>query len=150
MAAGLPDDAAETPLDAYSRVVSSVAAAVTPHVAAVRVRAGGGSAVVVAADGLMLTNAHVLGRSSGGTAAFADGTESPFDVVGVDPLSDLAVVRVRGTAPPPAVLGDADRLVVASSSSRWAARSAWPGRSPRGWSARSVGRCRCAADAPDG
>lgn len=98
-------------LDAYSRVVSSVAAAVTPHVASLRVRRGGaGSAVVFTADGCLLTNAHVVGRAPGGTAAFADGTESEFEVVGADPLSDLAVVRAEDKAP--AVLGDADRLVV--------------------------------------
>ena len=99
-------------LDAYSRVVSSVAAAVTPHVASLRVGRGGGSGVVFTDDGFLLTNAHVVGRSAGGTAAFADGTETGFDVVGVDPLSDLAVVRTRGAGPAPAVLGDADRLVV--------------------------------------
>jgi len=100
-------------LDAYSRVVSSVAAAVTPHVASLRVGPGGsGSGVVFTDDGFLLTNAHVVGRSSGGTAAFADGTESAFDVVGADPLSDLAVVRARAGAPAKVDLGDADRLVV--------------------------------------
>jgi S1-C subfamily serine protease len=63
-------------------------------------------------DGFLLTNAHVVGSGGGGTAAFADGTESAFDVVGADPLSDLAVVRARGGTPPAALLGDADRLVV--------------------------------------
>jgi len=100
-------------LDAYSRVVSSVAAAVTPHVASLRVGWGGsGSGVVFTDDGFLLTNAHVVGRSSGGKAAFADGTESAFDVVGADPLSDLAVVRARSGAPAKVDLGDADRLVV--------------------------------------
>ncbi|HEX6754400.1 MAG TPA: trypsin-like peptidase domain-containing protein, partial [Mycobacteriales bacterium] len=107
----------EGALDAYSRVVSRVAAEVTPHVASVRVRAaagreGAGSAVVFTDDGFLLTNAHVVGGSRTGTAAFADGTESAFDVIGADPLSDLAVVRARGSTPPAARLGDADRLVV--------------------------------------
>jgi serine protease Do len=53
-----------------------------------------------------------VGTATSGTAAFADGTESGFDVVGADPLSDLAVVRARGGTPPAARLGDADRLVV--------------------------------------
>ena len=47
---------------------------------------------------------------NGGTAAFAEGTETSFDVVGEDPLSDLAVVRVHTPAVPAAPLGDADRL----------------------------------------
>jgi len=99
-------------LDAYSRVVSDVAAAVTPHVAAVLVRRGAGSGVVFTDDGFLLTNAHVVGSSAAGEAAFADGTEVGFDVVGADPLSDLAVLRARGTTPRPATLGDADRLRV--------------------------------------
>ncbi len=100
------------PLDAYSRTVSTVAAAVTPHVASLRVGHGSGSAVVVTDDGLLLTNAHVLGGANHGAAAFTDGTETRFDVVGSDPLSDLAVVRALGDTPPAAQLGDADSLVV--------------------------------------
>ncbi len=63
-------------------------------------------------DGFLLTNAHVVGSSGNGVVVFADGAESRFDVVGVDPLSDLAVLRARGGAPAAAVLGDADRLAV--------------------------------------
>jgi S1-C subfamily serine protease len=99
-------------LDAYSRTVVSVAEAVTPHVASVRMRQGGGSAVVFTDDGFLLTNAHVVGSSGSGTVTFADGAESQFDVVGADPLSDLAVLRARGEGPKSAALGDADRLVV--------------------------------------
>jgi S1-C subfamily serine protease len=99
-------------LDAYSRVVSSVAAEVTPHVASLRLGRGAGSGVVFTDDGFVLTNAHVVGGTRAGTAAFADGTESGFDVIGADPLSDLAVVRVQGGTPAAAQLGDADKLVV--------------------------------------
>ena len=99
-------------LDAYSRSVSSVAAEVTPHVASLRLARGGGSAVVFADDGYLITNAHVVGRDRRGVATFSDGSEEDFTVVGSDPLSDLAVVRVRGDAPPAARLGDADKLVV--------------------------------------
>jgi S1-C subfamily serine protease len=99
-------------LDAYSRVVSTVAAEVTPHVASLQLGRGAGSGVVFTDDGFLLTNAHVVGGASSGTANFADGTESAFDVVGADPLSDLAVVRARGGTPPAATLGDADTLVV--------------------------------------
>jgi S1-C subfamily serine protease len=67
---------------------------------------------VFTADGFLLTNAHVVGQASGGTAAFWDGTTAPFTVVGADPLSDLAVVRASGDTPDPAVLGEADSLVV--------------------------------------
>src|SRR6202042_1919299 len=103
-------------LDAYSRVVSGVAAELTPRVASLRVpQARGeslGSAVVFTGDGFLLTNAHVVGGGQRGTALFADGTSASFTVVGSDPLSDLAVVRAGGPTPPPAELGEADKLVV--------------------------------------
>ncbi|MBF6170563.1 S1C family serine protease [Nocardia blacklockiae] len=99
-------------LDAYSRTVVTVAREVTPHVASVQTRRGGGSAVVFTDDGYLLTNAHVVGSDRKGTAVFADGGEAPFEVVGVDPLSDLAVLHARGDSPAAAALGDADALVV--------------------------------------
>jgi len=99
-----------------------VAERLTPKVASLRVpqsRSSGrgsgeslGSAVVFTADGFLLTNAHVVGRSVGGTAAFSDGTTSAFQVVGADPLSDLAVLRATGATPDPAELGEADELKV--------------------------------------
>jgi serine protease Do len=98
-------------LDAYSRTVSEVARTLTPHVASVSLRRGGGSAVVFTEEGHLLTNAHVIGGSSSGEATYSDGEESRFDVIGVDPLSDLAVLRAH-TSPAPAELGNADDLVV--------------------------------------
>jgi S1-C subfamily serine protease len=109
---------ANDPLDAYSQIVSGVAARLTPKVASLRVpRRGGageslGSGVVFTGDGFLLTNAHVVGRAHAGTASFADGTSAPFQVVGADPLSDLAVLRANGDTPEPAELGEADQLVV--------------------------------------
>ena len=110
------------PLDEYSHVVVNVAEKLTPKVASLRVpqsRSSGrgsgeslGSAVVFTADGFLLTNAHVVGRSPRGTVIFADGMTSTFQVVGADPLSDLAVVRATGATPEPAELGEADKLVV--------------------------------------
>src|ERR1700728_3255131 len=105
------------PLDAYSRIVSGVAAHLTPKVASLRVPRRGageslGSGVVFTGDGFLLTNAHVVGQADSGTAAFSDGTTAPFRVVGADPLSDLAVLRATGPTPPPADLGEADELVV--------------------------------------
>ena len=110
-----------SPLDAYSEVVTSVAAALTPRVACLRVphHGGGryrgeglGSAVSYTPDGFLLTNAHVVGHAEHGTALFSDGTSAPFRVVGSDPLSDLAVVRADGPTLDPAVLGEADELLV--------------------------------------
>jgi S1-C subfamily serine protease len=113
-----PDDA--DALDAYSAVVTSVAEHVLPSVVQLRVgrRArdgqpdGTGSAVVFAPDGFLLTSAHVIARGSNGLAAFTDGTDTPFEVAGSDPLSDLAVLRVDAGRLAAAELGDADRLRV--------------------------------------
>ncbi len=109
-----PDEA--DALDAYSRIVSTVAARILPSVASLAVRTprgtGAGSAVMFTDDGLLLTSAHVVSHASGGTAAFGDGTEASFSVIGTDPLSDLAVLRTRAGAAPAAELGDADRLRV--------------------------------------
>ncbi|WP_300607395.1 trypsin-like peptidase domain-containing protein [Trebonia sp.] len=104
-------------LDAYSQLVAGVAEQLTPKVASLRVPRRGsaeslGSGVVFTTDGFLLTNAHVVGQATGGTAAFWDGTSVPFLVVGADPLSDLAVLRASGDTPAPAVLGEADHLVV--------------------------------------
>src|SRR5215210_5901276 len=90
-------------MDAYSRTVVGVAERLTPSVANLRVSrrtragylpAGAGSGVVLTSDGFLLTSAHVVaGRGRRGSAAFADGRELRFEVVGSDPLSDLAVLR---------------------------------------------------------
>jgi S1-C subfamily serine protease len=112
----------EEPLDAYSRAVIAVAERLSPSVANLRVSRrvrggrildGGGSGVVISRDGFLLTSAHVVARTEGrGLAAFADGRELDFEVVGSDPLSDLAVLRTGAGDLVAAELGDADRLRV--------------------------------------
>jgi S1-C subfamily serine protease len=109
-------------LDAYSRAVTAVAERLTPSVANLRVSRrvrggrvldGGGSAVVITPDGFMLTSAHVIARTEArGQASFVDGRELEFEVVGSDPLSDLAVLRADGRDLVAAELGDAERLRV--------------------------------------
>jgi S1-C subfamily serine protease len=99
-------------LDAYSQVVTALAERLSPSVANVRLRRGGGSAVVITPDGFMLTSAHVVARSRGGRVSFVDGRELEFEVVGSDPLSDLAVLRAEGSELVPAELGDAEGLRV--------------------------------------
>jgi serine protease Do len=101
-------------LDSYSRTVSTVAAELTGKVAAIRTGRGSGSAVVVDAGGILVTNAHVVADAHSGRADFVDGTQTAVTVVGTDPLSDLAVLRAArpGDLPPPVRLGDADKLVV--------------------------------------
>jgi S1-C subfamily serine protease len=74
---------------------------------------GSGSGVVITSDGFALTSAHVVaGSSPGGRALFADGRDLEYSVVGADPLSDLAVLRVVGDDLAPAELGDAEALQV--------------------------------------
>ncbi|HWD02120.1 MAG TPA: trypsin-like peptidase domain-containing protein [Amycolatopsis sp.] len=106
------------PLDSYSAIVTSVAARLTPRVAALTLRArtgeATGSAVVLTRESHLVTNAHVVAGSDHGTAEFADGTLARFDVVGRDPLSDLAVVRADRDVPEPPEYGDADSLLVGS------------------------------------
>jgi S1-C subfamily serine protease len=108
-------------LDAYSRVVTTVARDLAPSVANLRVTrrlrggrmaVGGGSAVVIAPDGFMLTSAHVVEGAGGGEASFVDGRAMRFTVAGADPLSDLAVLRADGHDLIPAELGDAGQLQV--------------------------------------
>jgi S1-C subfamily serine protease len=116
--AEVEEDAA---LDAYSTIVVSVARQLIPSVASLKIMApvrggrrlaGTGSAVAVTADGFMLTSAHVVEASSEGVAAFSDGRELDFEVVGSDRLSDLAVTRVSEGELSPCALGDADSLRV--------------------------------------
>jgi S1-C subfamily serine protease len=103
-------------LDAYSRVVTSVAERLRPSVVSLAIERGrwrgGGSGVLVTPDGYALTSAHVVEGVDGGRASLADGREAAFAVVGRDPLSDLAVTRVVATDLIAAELGDAARLRV--------------------------------------
>jgi S1-C subfamily serine protease len=110
-------------LDAYSRIVVDVAERLAPSVANLRVMrrsrgggqvpAGAGSAVALTPDGFLLTSAHVVaGPGRTGRAAFVDGRELRFRVVGIDRLSDLAVLRADGDSLTPALLGEAESLRV--------------------------------------
>jgi serine protease Do len=89
-----------------------VAERLSPSVASLRVRRGAGSGVVITPDGFMVTSAHVVGRAQRVQASFTDGRELGAEVVGADPMSDLAVLRAEGDGLTPAELGDAERLRV--------------------------------------
>jgi len=112
----------EFPLDAYSRIVVEISERLAPSVANLRVTrrsrggnvpAGAGSAVALTPDGFLLTSAHVVaGPGRQGRASFVDGRELSFRVIGIDRLSDLAVLRAEGSGLTPATLGDAERLRV--------------------------------------
>ena len=107
-------------LDAYSTVVTHVVDLLTPSVASLQVWRrtargtvdGGGSGVAIAPDGYIVTSAHVVAGLRSGSAVFPDGRRFGFEVVGSDPLSDLAVVRAHASDLVPATLGDASSLRV--------------------------------------
>src|SRR6201996_2086408 len=105
-------------LDAYSRAVIDVVDRVGPAVVCLSIassdtgrRGGTGSGVIVAPDGLILTNSHVAGAASRIEVTTADGQDLHARLVGDDPDTDLALIRVdEAVTLPAAPLGDSKRL----------------------------------------
>jgi len=111
----LPDDDGPL-LDTYSRAVIDAVERVGPAVLHLRVesdgRGGAGSGVVFTPDGYVLTNSHVVSGSRKIQATFPDGRSFGAVLVGDDPDTDLAVLRLEGDTPVFAQLGDSRRLRV--------------------------------------
>jgi S1-C subfamily serine protease len=115
--AAAPAPAADL-LDAYSRAVIAAAEAVSPavlHLQAARPEgrpgpAASGSGVVFTADGFALTNSHVVQAAGWIDVTFNDGRRTRADLIGADPDTDLAVLRLHGAAPRSASLGDSRLL----------------------------------------
>lgn len=118
-------------LDAYSQAVVTVAETVSPAVVNIGVKKavsarrrgwnyggnpfeaeGAGSGVIIAPDGYILTNSHVVSGASSIEVTLADGTTYPAQVVGQDADTDLAVVRIGANGLPAAQLGNSDALRV--------------------------------------
>ena len=80
--------------------VEAVAEQVLPSVVSISVGGGGGSGVVISSDGQILTNNHVVEAAGGGPimVTFQDGSTASADVVGTDPLTDLAVIQADGVS----------------------------------------------------
>jgi S1-C subfamily serine protease len=103
-------------LDAYSRVVSDVVDRVGPSVVRIDIlrngaRGGSGSGVIVSPDGLVLTNSHVVQGARGAQVTIQEGRELHARVLGDDPDSDLALLRIDdGVTLPAARLGDSSKL----------------------------------------
>jgi len=92
--------------------VIRVARQVTPAVVSVTSDAGAGSGVIIRADGVILTNAHVVAGSPQVEIGLANGESLTGRVLGRDPSIDIAVVDVEGTDLPAAALGNSDALEV--------------------------------------
>lgn len=108
-------------LDAYSRAVVTVVEQLAPSVVSIRVVAktrrggsgeGAGSGFVVAPDGFVVTNHHVIENANGATVVFTDGRELAARVVGSDPATDLALLRVAEGGLTPVVIGRSESLRV--------------------------------------
>jgi S1-C subfamily serine protease len=99
-----PDD--DELLDAYSQAVIRAVEIVGPAVVKIDAGRGGGSGVLFTPDGLILTNSHVVANAGPLAVVMPDGHSSRADVVGHDTDTDLAVIRIDGTALPWATFGD--------------------------------------------
>jgi S1-C subfamily serine protease len=104
-------------LDAYSHAVVRAAEKVTPSVVHIEVKSkagyrGSGSGFVFTPDGLILTNSHVVHGASNMDVLTSDGRRFNADLIGDDPQSDLAVVRISGPGLVAAELGDSQLIRV--------------------------------------
>ena len=117
---GGPDSDAEL-LDAYSRAVSAAVGRVRPAVVHIRVEResrrgrkqdGAGSGFAITPDGYLLTNSHVAGEAAALEVTLPDGRVLGAELVGDDPDSDLAVVKIGGDGLAYAQLGDSSRVRV--------------------------------------
>jgi S1-C subfamily serine protease len=111
-------------MDAYSRAVTSVVDRIGPAVVHIRVKKqmrtrsrtvpdemqGSGSGVIITPDGYIVTNSHVVEEAGAIEVSLADGSTYPAELVGQDPATDLAVLRVSASGLPIARLGDSDKL----------------------------------------
>ena len=105
-----PQAADDELLDAYSRAVTAAAERVGPAVAHIQVqqakgRGGSGSGFAFTPDGLLLTNSHVVANARAIRATFADGLARDADLIGDDPHTDVAVLRIGAAGLPAVELG---------------------------------------------
>ncbi|HVH13328.1 MAG TPA: trypsin-like peptidase domain-containing protein [Longimicrobium sp.] len=108
----IPTQGREEPQEGEESSIVRVARQVTPAVVSVTADEGAGSGVIIRADGVILTNAHVVGQSRQVEIGLANGETLPGRVLGRDPSIDIAIVDVEGNDLPVAPLGNSDQLEV--------------------------------------
>jgi S1-C subfamily serine protease len=107
----------EEPLDPYSARVAQAFETVGPavvHISAIQAngRGGSGSGVIFAPDGYLITNSHVVAGATKLSASLTDGRQYEARLIGDDPATDLAVLRLEATGLPHAQFGRSSRLRV--------------------------------------
>ncbi len=112
VAGALAQQVAPAQLGASERALIDIVRDVSPAVVGIRTASGTGSGVIIRADGLILTNAHVVGRGGNVQVSLATGNETTGRVLGIAQTVDIAVVDIEGTDLPHATLGDSDALLV--------------------------------------
>jgi S1-C subfamily serine protease len=103
---------ATIPSSNEEQTVIRVARDVRPAVVQIKREGGSGSGIIIRRDGVLLTNAHVVGDAKQVTVNLASGKRLPGQVLGVDPTVDVAIVRVQAANLPEAPLADSDKLDV--------------------------------------
>jgi S1-C subfamily serine protease len=97
-------------LDSYSRAVTHAVDIVGPSVVKIELEHGGGSGVIFTPDGFLLTNSHVVDAGGHPRVTLPDGRSMHGQLIGRDPHTDLAVLRIDGASLPWASLGDSRRV----------------------------------------
>ncbi len=121
-----PRPVPDTILDAYSAAVTSVVERLSPTVVKIDVShhrrrqaarrrederfSGSGSGVLFTPDGFILTNSHVVHGAATINVVLQDGREHRAEIIGDDPFTDLAVIRISGETFPVALLGDSQAM----------------------------------------
>jgi putative serine protease PepD len=121
-AGAAPQPPASVPAVSVERIAAKVVPSVVKLETDVGSQSEQGSGIILSADGIILTNAHVVSAGSGGpgpqsaantVVSLADGRSVPFSVIGTDPSSDIAVVRAQGVSGlTPIALGSSSNLRV--------------------------------------